>query len=460
MVWGKGLVTALAVLALSLGGCAERHYTANIVASNAAQWDSFNQLMLINVLRSRDREPRSYSHFTALRGSASLSPGLSIGIPFGPDAGATDFNPSLGASTGISDDVAPMDDQDFYQGILTPVSDKTWALYQDQSWPADILFHVFVESIKVVNTDFIKMNRAIAQVCKSNNMNGAIIDEQIEAQCKARVQRLSLLGCDGKGPSRQRVGRRIIINLANEPDDQCERAQFEAFAFGLMALGFHIEKGPSEQVGPTIPAKTFQKDLDWAFKLKDGDVSVDPVKNPRGRIVGYAVKQDGDYSPHLLNFPRQILLPQLPPKAAGKHKRAARPQFLPDRDTIETQAPTLSILPNSEIGNLDPKDLNIHITTRSPDGMLYYLGEVVRAAEEGKPDTVVQTGHSVIPLIKVVAGDRGDPAVSVGFRGSCFSVPRNQRSASMQVFELLKQVFALYNKGSGTPSTTAVTIVP
>jgi len=450
---GKTRLAIILCGALALGGCAERYYAANLTSSNKAQWDGFNQVMLLNVLRAKDREPLSYSHFTALRGSASLAPSVSLTVPFGPGAGANSVTPSFGASPAISDDVGPLDDQDFYRGILTPISDSTWALYQDQNWSSDLLFHVFVEDIKIDSTDYTTFNSNVKAACKANfDVNGNVIDSQIAWQCDAVAKRAAIEACKSTGPWRKKVGGRIVVILSNEPDDQCERAQFESFVFGLMVLGFHIDKDEASAVGPTIHAGTFQRHLDWPFKLKDSDISFKPVKDKKGRTVGYSVNEAGDYSAHLLNYPK-------PEEKTGKKHR--HDQGL---EASEMFGAEVMISPGSEVGSgarkTDQGTLKIHITTRSADGMIYYLGEVARASEAGKPATMIRSANREYPLLKIVRGGAADAAVCVQLGDERYSIARNDGAMTMETFELLKQVFALYNKGSSAPTTTAVTVVP
>ena len=66
----------------------------------------------------------SYDYFDVLRGGINANSSAALGVPFGPGAGSVNTNTfaaALGLSPGISQDVKPQDDQDFYRGILTPL---------------------------------------------------------------------------------------------------------------------------------------------------------------------------------------------------------------------------------------------------------------------------------------------------------------------------------------------------
>src|ERR1700759_5346100 len=148
----------VALAASLLTGCGTQGPIADeLTTFNEAQQKGTAQLVLLNVLRARERQPLAYSHFDVLRGGISASSSAAVGLPFGPGVSslsANMFATALGVNPGISQDVKPQDDQDFYRGILTPLSAETWALYQDQDWNPDLLFHLFVAAIKLTKSDF------------------------------------------------------------------------------------------------------------------------------------------------------------------------------------------------------------------------------------------------------------------------------------------------------------------
>src|ERR1700759_1695473 len=118
---------ALAAMAASLllTGCGtEVHVADDLTTFNEAQQKGTAQLVLLNVLRARERQPLAYSHFDVLRGGISGSGSAGLSVPFGPGAAANALATGVGIAPGISQDVKPQDDQDFYRGILTPLSSE------------------------------------------------------------------------------------------------------------------------------------------------------------------------------------------------------------------------------------------------------------------------------------------------------------------------------------------------
>src|SRR6478752_4421402 len=131
----KRIALAAMAASLLLAGCGtDSHVADELTTFNEAQQKGTAQLILLNILRARERQPLAYSHFDVLRGGFNANSSAALAMPFGPGAGSVNTNTfaaALGLSPGISQDVKPQDDQDFYRGILTPVSAETWALYQD-----------------------------------------------------------------------------------------------------------------------------------------------------------------------------------------------------------------------------------------------------------------------------------------------------------------------------------------
>ena len=184
--------------------------------------------------------------------------------------------------------------------------------------------------------------------------------------------------------------------------------------------------------------------MDWPFKLKDSDIKI--VKVQGGFQV---VEVKSSYLVHLVN---------LPCPGSANIALAAQSEVGAAVRSGETAAAA-----QCKDG---PGGLNIAITTRSPDGMIYYLGEVARALlplDPGKtpmPVTVRSGSGAEHPLMLIETGDDDDAVASVDFEGETYSIRQGTGDLTLQTFELLQQIFALYNKAPSAPATTAVTVVP
>lgn len=441
----KRIAIVILASSLVLGGCqASRHVADELTTFNEAQQRGTSQLILLNILRAREKQPLAFSHFDVLRGGISGSSSVGLAVPFGPGATANSLAAGLGLAPGISQDVKPQDDQDFYRGILTPITEQTWALYQDQNWSEDLLFHLFVEDIKLSQADFDTVARNTARLC-AEHADVSDIAGLCAALEESKARIAALPDCR---PLMHLVGGKPLLEMSNDPGDRCRLSQFEAFTQALSILGFHIVQESSESpVGPTLGAGAFQN-LKWPFALKDSNIE----------IVGSA----GNYQIRRVSQQYGVALSNMPCPARANVALAATSQIGSEiralNDADRAHAPT------GDCAERAP--LEVRITTRSPDGMLYYMGEVARALlplHEGQPPQAVTlrsgTGKRRA-LLALVEGDLPGAAARVDYEGVTYSVPRGDDHVTMQAFELLQQVFALYNRASVTPSTTAVTVVP
>jgi hypothetical protein len=427
---------------LLLSGCGTARRVADELATfNEAQQRGTAQLILLNVLRARDHQPLAYSHFDVLRGGINANSSIGFGLPFGPDAHSLSpntFATALGASPGLSQDVKPQDDQDFYRGILTPISAETWALYQDQNWAPDLLFHMFVEYIRLSRTDFDALFSGTESLCRAH---ADIAD--VAGACKGLAQtEAEIRGLPRCTPDTVLLNAKPVLKLLNDPGDRCRQLQYDALTQAMDILGFHIAQVTTRTaVGPAMPPSAL-RDTHWPFALKDSNIEI-AASGEEYRFETVS----RDYAVSLTNMPC----------LGGANIAVAPPS------EASAPAPRSGSLPAD---CRDQHQLVIGITTRSPDGMLYYMGEVARAIlpadPAGTPKAVTLRGDNGEPqaLMSLVEDDVPDAAVRVNYRGTTYSVPRGGGHVTMQAFELLEQVFALYNRASSTPSTTAVTVVP
>jgi hypothetical protein len=441
-------MAALAAGVLLSACSTQGHLADELTTFNEAQQKGTSQLILLNILRARERQPLAYSHFDVLRGGISGNASTALGVPFGPGAGSVSTNTFatvLGLSPGISQDVKPQDDQDFYRGILTPLSPETWALYQDQNWAPDLLFHMFVEYIKLSRGDFDTVFQDTDALCHQHADIG-----DVAGSCSDLGQKTSQISAlPGCAPDTYLQNGKTVLQLLNDPGDRCRQLQYDALTQAITILGFHIAQTTTKtDVGPALPAPALHN-TQWPFALKGSNVE----------IAG----SGGGYQFRAVSKDFVVTLGNLPCAGAATIAVAATSEIGSAIRSLQTQDKAAHGVLHECEGR---HPLEIAITTRSPDGMLYYMGEVARALLPLGPaqpsQTVMLRGDNGRPeaLMSLVQGNADDPAVRVTYHGTTYSVPRGGDHVTMQAFELLGQVFALYNRASTTPSTTAVTVVP
>jgi hypothetical protein len=111
---------------------------------------------------------------------------------------------------------------------------------------------------------------------------------------------------------------------------------------------------------------------------------------------------------------------------------------------------------------------------RTPEGMLYWLGELIAAQNYSVhpylPETLIDThtalGYTLVPLFEVHRGPfLLPPAVAVVHQGEIFYIPRPAFGAvdearSLQVLDLVWYAMALATGKGDLPKTQTVTLVP
>lgn len=163
-----GLATGLCALLL-LSGCASApFYGRNLsdriaddaIDFNKAYTETVSAQLLLNILYARDRLPRQYMGFSSIttRQMRSLQVNPSIGaIPFGNPLGrgagaqwgAGALSVTGSASSNPTYGVTPLVKEDLTKAVFNPIPVNTFNHYWERNWPEDLLLFLFVDSAKM-----------------------------------------------------------------------------------------------------------------------------------------------------------------------------------------------------------------------------------------------------------------------------------------------------------------------
>ena len=137
--FGRGalaLLVAASLAACSLSGTVGRHS----VAYNSSVEAATDTVLVLNVLRARDRAPLHFTTIGAIHGAFSLFAGLGTDLSRLRDG----LEPAVLAGSSPSFDVAPLDRQDFARGLLRPLEPGLFRLLSDRGVPDQVLLHLLV----------------------------------------------------------------------------------------------------------------------------------------------------------------------------------------------------------------------------------------------------------------------------------------------------------------------------
>ncbi|MCH9019038.1 MAG: hypothetical protein IIA73_01540 [Proteobacteria bacterium] len=406
-----------AVSALTLGACASFELAERATNYNLSFEQTSNRLMLLNAVRASKRYPLYFTRFNLIRATSPVSGTARLDLPFGGDAQSNfNFAPSITLSDGTTFDLQVLDDQDFYKGILSPITAKTFDFYLKRGWPKDMLFHLFIQKIEV--TEVARMN-----VIKESDT--LCLKSENEKKCKRISQhQIAGLTCERKPTTR----------YLNYPSNPCSLLRFQQFMTRLRVLDFDTKTISSRgEIGPSLAVKDVGN-LEDLVEVGKSDLQLTLIKIP-GQPDKYELRKPSVKFGFTLRKLEKL-------NVSG-----------------------------SEEGGADSKGKTpageITIFLNSPQGMIFYLGEVMRS--QLMPDF---GGPSYIPqitlgpdrenhrLFTVVTGEPAGSAVSVEHEGTTYSIPSvRDRGVSMQVLALVSQVFAILKKSQAIPTTQAVTLI-
>lgn len=144
------LVAALAA-SLSLSGCVPgASLSSRAVDYNTAAEAARNEMLLLNVLRARDRRPMVFTGLSRITGSVRAE--ARVGATATLSAGAPDvqaYSPSFGFTDSPTFDVAVLDSQEFTRGVMTPVSTEVLEYFWDQGYNREVLLYLVVDRVEL-----------------------------------------------------------------------------------------------------------------------------------------------------------------------------------------------------------------------------------------------------------------------------------------------------------------------
>lgn len=154
-----GAVSGLALLALA--GCATQNKFADSVTEYNLQTEQAqDRALLLNVLRASKRRPLLFFDVSTVTGSSPASGSLAAAIPLAAKhatilQGITTTS-TLNLSGGPSVAAAPILTQEFYQGMLKPISMSMIDLFVRRGFNRDLLFNLFFAKIEMDTDSTVK----------------------------------------------------------------------------------------------------------------------------------------------------------------------------------------------------------------------------------------------------------------------------------------------------------------
>jgi hypothetical protein len=412
---------------LAIAGCAFPARLQRIaVDQNQVIATTADSLTLLNIIRAKTYRPVHFTSISRISGNVVLNAGGSVGggiTVSGGDTVSLSPGASVGMATNPNFDMTIHDSQGFQRGIMQPIAPDIINYYLHTGWRSDLLTYLLVERI-----DFI-------------------------------TEKAVTIGDRTYKPGES------IETLQNDPSDPDQAKLFHDFVacFSLSA---------SQRPGDTLPIARL---ADMApvglgdLAILDGktfDLGGGPGAREAGQDVAPAEKRD--WVVRKTAGGEAVGLS----RATGRQCQAATLTLIDGNSVTGQSEPTVADLYPTRTrsfvvdiaGRRVSVPTSVDITFRSVDGVIYFLGEYLRAADDKTREAYAiprkdGTTTKPEPLLLVAPGRGGPHDLSVSLEGNSWHVPADCKCRSYQVIALINQLFNLHKSGTAAPLSTAVRVV-
>ena len=415
--WGGRKILALWAACALFSGCTTAPLSQSAVSANLVQEDAHNKLLALNVARAVNRMPMHFTQVSAVRpapyGFGLGVPGIGAEFALGADAARTlTLRPSLAGSPNV--DITVLNEQEFFRGITTPLKPALLLYYLDQGWPMSILLPVFVQSIE-------------------------FFDEA--GRLRERVR---------NAPGGAEFGRftDLIASLAH-----CEIA-------GTLTGEFIYYSGRLEGSQLKDPVGAAAAKNAGLVPVAGGKL----VTQEKDAAGGFMLAADnGDLSLTMVNKPDSTACDQHKFRTAQDRAREVSSMVATTRAGVEREAPAGPAGGASPAAAGAPGTLSARLVLRSPEAMVYYLGEVVRwqnANRRPLPFPDGPTRERDFMLFDMPTSEPGKTVFKFDYQGETYHVPPYAAgNRTVHVLSLMTQIIGLQNRGTTSPATANVRIV-
>ncbi len=428
-------VSAIAsMLAIGLCGCAIiDQFGGRAATYNAATADAKTTTILLNIVRAAYSEPLQFTDVTTASGQTTSSISINSNIPIPANhpaliaARTATAQPSASASGTTTVNVANLNTQEFYYGLLSPLSMQQVAYYLSvyETLSPYQLLPLFISEIELTSSQGKKVvlkNRAdsLSSFAAFYSAIDALVDAGLRVE-----------------PAKKKKPTKVgpILTAKDVNDAKLLPALVTASSTSDKGLtlkqtggGFQLEKGGDDGGKYRFCFADENKPFE---KLQTYSVLGRPVADPvvLGRARGRAIT---DFSVSI-----------------GKaHYCGADP----DEDHSSSK-------PNQKVAN------GISLTTRSVEGIFHFLGEMVRT-ELGLGNiqaslAIPLSGESEFRLFRL---ERRPPLAGepwLAYRGQVLSAsvdPSGFGDGSSRVIQLLTDLLALQSSAKNLPAPNLITV--
>jgi hypothetical protein len=367
------VLSQIFVAFVASSGCA----TSNFVARQAAEYNesvewNTNVVLLANAVRASKRLPMHYTRLGSMTFSGSFNPSASIAGTLGNDTPENiPITLGIGASGGGNVNFESLSSERFYKAILAGIDPQTVKFYRDQGWPDELVMALFVE--RIVIREPIAKDLLHAAGIEEGVFEKKVMEAPSPSNRKADVE--PFLG-------------EVVID--NDPENPRRFIAFRNFA-QFVTDNFEIELKSEDQGRRTIARLADLKDIGQ------------PIFSPDD-LKGASIKNGAIQVP---NPPRTFV------KFTARKPSVSGDAGFSRLQGLSKQLKSCISTPGG-VATSTANGCNFEIVLRSPDGALYYLGELVRA--QSRKDLILAYARECGKT------DKSEPII-FGFNETCRTRP-------------------------------------
>ncbi len=154
-----GVALTACVAGISLLGCSvpARVIRSQSISYDDAIEDTTNQLLLLNILRAKDKAPLHFDTIPSIHESLQANAQLQAAIPFGPlrsvNKSAATATPAVGIQVSPSFEIDHLITKDFATGIASPIDPKFVKYWLDRGLDRRIILLLFFSEAQITAPD-------------------------------------------------------------------------------------------------------------------------------------------------------------------------------------------------------------------------------------------------------------------------------------------------------------------
>jgi hypothetical protein len=419
------------------------------------------QQFLVNIMRAASREPLQFSDFSQVTGQASASGSAAFSLPIAvvPQTLSRTYTASPGATVSGTQSftIDNLDTQDFYEGILAPIPLSSIDYYMESEYPKALVLTLFVSSIELKS-----ISGQAPDIVYENSLYGNY--RKFEAVLQAAID----LGLTTEP-----------VNATKAIGPPMTAAQLSDIKY-LSTVGGQNMALQTYEIQPGSQHTELTAAQQVAFASQHVTEYYRLVSKEQKNRFCFAGDASGDIPPATLALAKQDLADggvmsggktlsgiKIPPQAiCGSMDNGGDTA---DSDTASnTQNKTGVEIDITTAGQPVAEKYRIEITTRSVEGILYYLGEWTRGElGVGRSGTViappmVRTNEGTDALFVVRREcDPSMPNVTAEYfdKNFCMEIDPSGQDRSTEVMEITLQLFALNNSAKNLPSPNLISVL-